>query len=85
MQVTSLGASLFLPSGIPFNNTLNTAPLTIKSTVGNKTATGFDVPRVIVSGVDSVIANGQVIGDQKNIVGLGLGSDNGITVNATTL
>ena len=40
---------------------------------------------MIVLGVDSVIADGQVIGDQNNIVGLGLGSDNGIIVNATTL
>lgn len=76
----SLGAALFLPNGIPLDG------LTIKSTVGNETATGdFDVPRLIVSGVDSVIADGQAIGDQDNIVGLGLGSDNGITVNATTL
>lgn len=76
----SLGAALFLPNGIPLDG------LTIKSTVGNETATGdFDVPRLIVSGVNSVIADGQAIGDQDNIVGLGLGSDNGITVNATTL
>ncbi|MFP3011905.1 MAG: outer membrane protein OmpB [Rickettsia sp.] len=76
----SLGAALFLPNGISLDG------LTIKSTVGNETATGdFDVPRLIVSGVDSVIADGQAIGDQGNIVGLGLGSDNGITVNATTL
>ncbi|AFC73438.1 outer membrane protein OmpB [Rickettsia montanensis] len=76
---SSLGATLFLPSGIPFND------VTIKSTVGNETAKGFDAPKVIVSGVDSVIADGQVIGDQNNIVGLGLGSDNGIIVNATKL
>nr|AQT46048.1 outer membrane protein B [Rickettsia japonica] len=82
---SSLGAVLFLPSGIPFNDAGNTIPLTIKSTVGNETAEGFSVPSVIVSGVDSVIADGQVIGDQNNIVGLGLGSDNGIIVNATTL
>lgn len=82
---SSLGAVLFLPSGIPFNDAGNTMPLTIKSTVGNKTATGFDVPGVIVLGVDSIIADGQVIGDQNNIVSLGLGSDNGIIVNATTL
>ncbi|WP_218459840.1 outer membrane protein OmpB [Rickettsia sp. TH2014] len=82
----SLGTALFLPSGIPLNDAGNTIPLTIKSIVGNETATGgFDVPRVIVSGVDSTIADGQAIGDQDNIVGLGLGSDNGITVNATTL
>ncbi|WP_064428741.1 outer membrane protein OmpB [Rickettsia sp. Tenjiku01] len=82
---SSLGAALFLPRGIPFNDAGNRIPLTIKSTVGNKTATGFNVPSVIVLGVDSVIADGQVIGDQNNIVGLGLGSDNGIIVNATTL
>ncbi|AEK75073.1 outer membrane autotransporter barrel domain-containing protein [Rickettsia conorii subsp. heilongjiangensis] len=82
---SSLGAVLFLPSGIPFNDAGNIIPLTIKSTVGNETAKGFNVPSVIVSGVDSVIADGQVIGDQNNIVGLGLGSDNGIIVNATTL
>ncbi|WP_017442558.1 outer membrane protein OmpB [Rickettsia gravesii] len=81
----SLGTALFLPNGISFNDADNAIPLTIRSTVGNKTATGFDVPSVIVLGVDSVIANGQVIGDQNNIVGLGLGSDNGIIVNATTL
>ncbi len=76
----SLGAALFLPNGILLDG------LTIKSTVGNETATGdFDVPRLIVSGGDSVIADGQAIGDQGNIVGLGLGSDNGITVNDTTL
>nr|AAF19169.2 OmpB [Rickettsia felis] len=76
----SLGAALFLPNGIPLDG------LTIKSTVGNETATGnFDVPRLIVSGVDSVIADGQAIGDQDNIVGLSLGSDNSITVNATKL
>lgn len=76
----SLGAALFLPSGIPLDG------LEIKSTVGNETATGgFDAPKVIVSGVDSTIANGQNIDDQKNIVGLGLASDNSITVNATTL
>ena len=63
----SLGAALFLPNGIPLDG------LTIKSTVGNETATGnFDVPRLIVSGVDSVIADGQVIGKQDNIVGLRL-------------
>ncbi|CEO16469.1 Outer membrane protein B precursor [Rickettsia monacensis] len=81
----SLGAVLFLPSGIPFNNAVNQVPLTIKSTVGNGPAGNFNVPVVFVSGVDSVIADGQVIGDQNNIVGLGLGSDNGIAVNATTL
>ncbi|MFV9936276.1 MAG: outer membrane protein OmpB [Rickettsia endosymbiont of Haemaphysalis japonica] len=82
---SSLGAVLFLPSGMSFNDAGNAMPLTIQSTVGNKTATGFDVPRVIVSDVDSIIADGQVIGDQNNIVGLGLGSDNGIIVKATTL
>ncbi|AFB24012.1 outer membrane protein B (cell surface antigen sca5) [Rickettsia rickettsii str. Colombia] len=82
---SSLGAVVFLPRGIPFNDAGNTMPLTIKSTVGNKTAKGFDVPSVVVLGVDSVIADGQVIGDQNNIVDLGLGSDNGIIVNATTL
>ncbi|WP_016917367.1 outer membrane protein OmpB [Rickettsia honei] len=82
---SSLDAVVFLPRGIPFNDAGNTMPLTIKSTVGNKTAKGFAVPSVIVLGVDSVIADGQVIGDQDNIVGLGLGSDNGIIVNATTL
>ncbi|BDU59746.1 outer membrane protein B [Candidatus Rickettsia kotlanii] len=81
----SLGAALFLPDGIPLNDADNRIPLTIKSTVGNETATGFAVPSVIVSGVDSVIADNQVIGDQNNIVGLGLGSDNGIIVNATAL
>ncbi|WP_392505539.1 outer membrane protein OmpB [Rickettsia sp. 2024-CO-Wats] len=81
----SLGAVLFLPDGVPFNDADNRIPLTIKSTVGNETATGFAVPSVIVLGVDSVIADGQVIGDQNNIVGLGLGSDNSIIVNATTL
>lgn len=82
---SSLGAALFLPSGIPFNDAGNTMPLTITSTVGNETAKGFDVPSVIVLDVDSIIADGQVIGDQNNIVGLGLGSDNSIIVNATTL
>ncbi|MFA1688127.1 outer membrane protein OmpB [Candidatus Rickettsia barbariae] len=82
---SSLGAVVLLPTGIPFNDAGNIIPLTIKSTVGNKTAAGFDVPSVIVLGVDSVIADGQVIGDQNNIVGLGLGSDNDIIVNATTL
>ncbi|CAK6508078.1 outer membrane protein OmpB [Rickettsia helvetica] len=81
----SLGTSLFLPSGLPFNDAGNTIPLTIKSTVGNGPEGDFNVPRVIVSGIDSVIADGQVIGDQDNIIGLGLGSDNGIIVNATTL
>ncbi|QQV75559.1 Outer membrane protein B [Rickettsia tillamookensis] len=75
----SLGASLFLPSGIAFDG------LTITSKVGNKTATGFTAPAVFVSGIDSTIADGQAIGDQDNIVGLVLGSDNGIIVNATTL
>lgn len=82
----SLGAVLFLPNGTPFNDALNAAPLTISSAVGNGDSAGdFVAPVVVVSGVDSVIADGQVIGDQDNIVGLGLGSDNGITVNATTL
>lgn len=75
----SLGAGVFLPSGIAFDG------LTITSTVGNEGATGFDAPVVIVSNANSTIDNGQVIGDQDNIVGLGLASDNGITVNATTL
>ncbi|AFC70849.1 Outer membrane protein B [Rickettsia australis str. Cutlack] len=75
----SLGAGLFLASGTSLDG------LTIKSKVGNGTPGNFNVPAVIVSGIDSVIADGQAIGDQKNIVGLGLGSDNGIIVNATTL
>ncbi|WP_121543207.1 outer membrane protein OmpB [Candidatus Rickettsia colombianensi] len=82
----SVSAVLFLPSGIPFNDAGNIVPLTIKSAVGNNGPAGnFNVPVVVVSGVDSVIADGQVIGDQNNIVGLGLGSDNGIAVNTTTL
>jgi len=76
----SLGAALFLPSGLAFDG------LTIISTVKNGPVNGrFLAPAVIVSGVDSTIANGQAIGDQDDIVGLGLGSDNSITVNATTL
>ncbi|HJD59129.1 MAG TPA: autotransporter outer membrane beta-barrel domain-containing protein, partial [Rickettsia endosymbiont of Omalisus fontisbellaquei] len=82
----SLGAAIFLPSGIPFNDAGNTIPLTITSKVGNGPVNGrFVAPAVVVSGVDSTIANGQAIGDQNNIVGLGLASDNSITVNATTL
>ncbi|MEY4463719.1 MAG: outer membrane protein [Pseudomonadota bacterium] len=75
----SLGASLFLASGTAFDG------LTITSTVKNGTAGNFNVPRVIVTDADSTIANGQAIGDQNNIVGLGLASDNSITVDATTL
>ncbi|MCX4084361.1 autotransporter outer membrane beta-barrel domain-containing protein [Rickettsia hoogstraalii] len=76
----SLGASLFLASGIPLDD------LTIKSTVGNKVAGGgFNAPRLIVTNADSTIAPGQVIGDQNNIIGLGLASDNTITVNDATV
>lgn len=75
----SLGASLFLASGTAFDG------LTITSTVKNGTAGNFNVPRVIVTNANSTIANGQAIGDQNNIVGLGLASDNTITVDATTL
>ncbi|ABV75342.1 Outer membrane protein B [Rickettsia akari str. Hartford] len=75
----SLGAGLFLPSDTPLDG------LTIKSTVGNGTPGNLNAPIVVVSGIDSVIADGQAIGDQNNIVGLCLGSDNGVTVDATTL
>ncbi|AAU04158.1 outer membrane protein OmpB [Rickettsia typhi] len=75
----SLGASLFLLSGTPLD------VLTIKSTVGNGTVDNFNAPILVVSGIDSMINNGQVIGDQKNIIALSLGSDNSITVNSNTL
>ncbi|AFE52292.1 cell surface antigen (sca5) [Rickettsia prowazekii str. GvV257] len=75
----SLGTSLFLPSGTPLD------VLTIKSTVGNGTVDNFNAPIVVVSGIDSMINNGQIIGDKKNIIALSLGSDNSITVNANTL
>lgn len=74
----SLGTSLFLASGVSLDR------LTITSTVGNKVAGGgFNAPRVIVTDTDSTI--GQPIGDQNNIVGLGLASDNKITVNNATV
>ncbi len=82
----SLDSAIFLPSGIPINDAGNTIPLTITSKVGNGPVNGrFVAPAVVVSGVDSTIANGQVISDEDNIVGLGLESDNGIIANATTL
>ncbi|WP_347939022.1 autotransporter outer membrane beta-barrel domain-containing protein [Rickettsia oklahomensis] len=75
----SLGAGLFLPSKMPFDG------LTITSTVGNGPVADFIIPKVIVSDVNSKIVPAQVIGDQHNIVGLGLASDNTITVDAPTL
>lgn len=76
----SLGTSLFLASGVPLD------PLTITSTVGNKVADGgFNASRVIVTDADSAIGVGQAIGDQDNIVGLGLASDNTITVDDATV
>ncbi|ABV73860.1 Outer membrane protein B [Rickettsia canadensis str. McKiel] len=75
----SLGTRLFLPSKIPFDG------LTITSTVGNGLVGDFSVPAVIVSDIDSKIVPGQVIGDQNNIVGLGLASDDTITVDDITL
>lgn len=75
----SLGSSLSLPSGTKLDG------LTIASTVGNKAVSGFDAPRLVISGVDSKIANGQALGDQNNLIGLRLASDNVITVDSTTL
>ncbi|MCC8406446.1 MAG: autotransporter outer membrane beta-barrel domain-containing protein [Rickettsia endosymbiont of Sceptobius lativentris] len=76
----SLGASLFLASGTPLDF------LTITSTVGNNVAGGgFNAPRLIVTDADSTIGVGQPIGDQDNIVGLGLASDNTITVDDATV
>ncbi|MCZ6901329.1 MAG: autotransporter outer membrane beta-barrel domain-containing protein [Rickettsia endosymbiont of Ixodes persulcatus] len=75
----SLGVGLFLPSKISFDG------LTITSTVGNGPVGDLNVPAVIVSDVDSTIAPGQAIGDQNNVVGLGLASDDTITVDANTL
>lgn len=72
----AVNSQLVLPTGTSLTD------VQIASTAPNTVVNGVNTaPSVLVTGADSVIAAGQAIGDATHIVGIVLGSDNGITIN----
>ncbi|XVN40360.1 MAG: autotransporter outer membrane beta-barrel domain-containing protein [Rickettsia endosymbiont of Argas persicus] len=70
-------AGLYLPEGVPLDN------LTINSTVAGNNIS--NIPGIFITKANSTIANKAVIGGPNNIVGLGLTTDNGITIQLPKL